>query len=246
MPLVNPRSTASARSRRASSLALVLLTCGFALNACASTITWNEEVVLHDGKTLIVKRSHTYDPKGPREIGQPAPLIEATLAFTVPGTDKEISWKSDHGRGYQDNLSLLLLDFQNDVPHIATTPTRCHAYNKWDRPNPPYVFFKYTDEWRRIPLDEFPTMFREANVLLRSVSNEHVKKEVLEAVDRVGFLPDTKIKALNRDSQKGHRTIAREPIKTPTTACEELIYYKGGWISPKGTFGREFMDRISK
>lgn len=63
---------------------------------------------------------------------------------------------------------------------------------------------------------------------------------------RIGYVPIGKIKKLNRDSEKVYRILAREPVKTATTVCEELIYYKGAWISPKGTFGRDFMDKISK
>ena len=225
---------------------LLITACGFALNACASTIAWNEEVVLHDGRTIIVKRTHTYDPKGPREIGQPAPLVESTLAFRFPGTKKEVTWKSDFGRAYQDSLALLMLDFSNGAPYIATEPAGCLAYNKWDRPNPPYVFFKYDDGWKRIPLEQFPAEFKQANVILSPGSNENKKREIQELSARFGFVPSENITKLNKYSQKHALTFVREPIKSPTTACEELIYYKGGWISPKGTFGREFMDRISK
>ncbi len=226
---------------------ILTLILGSTMNAHATnTVAWKEEVQFHNGKTLIVTRTHTYDPKGFREIGQGPPLVEATVTFTVPGTKKEVTWKSNYGRGYEDNLSLLLLDFSSGTPFVATHPARCHAYNKWGRPNPPYVFFKFDGEWKRIPLEQFPADFREANVMLRSTANEHVKKEIQETTDRVGFVPIEKIKKLNRDSEKEYRTIAREPIKTATTICEELVYYKGAWISPKGTFGRDFMDKISK
>ena len=233
-PASQPASS-SYRARRTWLWIPLLLAWGLTLNACASTFAWKEEVILHDGKTLIVKRTHTYDPKGPREIGQPPPLVEATLTFTVPGTEKEVSWKSDFGRGYQDNLGLLFLDFQKDVPYIATTPTRCHAYNKWGRPNPPYVFFKYTGEWTRIPLEEFPSVFREANVLLAPLSNESVKKQVQDAMNRFNVVPAAQIESLNRDSEREHRVLAREPIThgpgNTAASCGEMIYDgRGGWI----------------
>lgn len=148
--------------------AMSILMWGLTLNACATdTVKWKEEVLLHDGNKIIITRTNTYDPKGLREPFQPDPLKKSTLTFTVPGTKQTvIMWKSDFGRGYQDNLSLLLLDFLNGVPYIATHPKFCHGYNKWGRPNPPYVFFKYDGEWKRIPLEELPAGFKEANVIL--------------------------------------------------------------------------------
>src|SRR3990172_1609371 len=160
-----------------------ILTLGVTLSACAST-TWREEVLLHDGKKIIVTRTNTYDPKGLREPFQPDPLKESVLTFTVPGTKQTVMWKSDYGRGYQDNLHPLLLDFVTGVPYIATTSGFCHAYNKWGRPNPPYVFFKYDGEWKRIKLEEFPMEFKEANILLAPVSNDYVRKQILELTAR--------------------------------------------------------------
>jgi hypothetical protein len=222
-----------------------ILTLGVSLSACSST-TWREEVALHDGSKIIVTRTNTYDPSGLREPFQPDPLKESTLTFTVPGTKQKVTWRSDYGRGNHDNLSLLLLDFLNGTPYIATHPAFCHGYNKWERPNPPYVFFKHEEEWKRIPLEQFPTEFKEANILLAPISNESVKRQILDLNARDGYASHENIKKLNRDSEKEYRTIAREPIKTATTQCEELIFYKCGWISPKGNIGRDFMDKVCK
>ncbi len=194
-------------------------------------MSWKEEVLLHDGKKIIVTRTNTYDPQGLREPFQPDPLKESTLRFTVPGTKQTVTWKSDFGRGYQDNLSLLLLDFMDGVPYIATHPKFCHGYNKWKRPNPPYVFFKYDSEWKQIPLEQFPAEFKEANVVISPGPNEHVLKKIQEMTSNIGFVPIEKIKGLNRDSEKDYRIIAREPIKTAYTACEKIIYNgNGGWL----------------
>ena len=170
-----------------------ILTLGVTLSACAST-TWREEVLLHDGKKIIVTRTNTYDPKGLREPFQPDPLKEATLTFTVPGTKQTVTWKSDYGRGYQDNLDLLMLDFANDVPYIATTTGFCHAYNKWKRPNPPYVFFKYDSAWKQIPLDEFPTEFKQANVIISAYNDKKIK----EAEQKTGIVTVNGVKELNK------------------------------------------------
>lgn len=210
--------------------AVLVLILVLTMNAYATnTVTWKEEVALHDGKTLIVTRTHTYDPKGPREIGQGPPLVEATIMFTVPGTDRIVIWKSDFGRANQDSLVLLMLDMLNGTPYIVTEPGGCLAYNKWGRPNPPYVFFKYDREWKRIPLEQFPAEFKELNVVLAPDSNERKKKEIQNMTTRDGFVSVENIKKLNRDS--GDRTIVRTEVKTAkTVSCGKKVYVGDGWM----------------
>jgi hypothetical protein len=207
-----------------------ILTLGASLSACSS-ITWKEEVLLHDGKKIIVTRTNTYDPKGLRELGQPDPLKESTLTFTVPGTKQTVMWRSDYGRGYQDNLDLLMLDFLNGVPYIATTTGFCHAYNKWGRPNPPYVFFKYDGEWKRIPLTEFPADFKQANVVISAYKDKKIK----EVESSMGFVPASELNKLNKYSQKRYSTIIRTPLTSGpeniAAVCMKEIYTGNGWMS---------------
>jgi len=132
---------------------------------------WKEEVLLHDGQTIIVDRTEKDDPTGLAEPFKGPPRAEETIHFTIPGTKQWVEWKSDFGRDLQDNLTLLLLDFQQGTPYIATKPRFCHAYDKWGRPNPPYVFFKYDGKtWQRIKLEEFPAAFQNTNVLIGGYS----------------------------------------------------------------------------
>lgn len=49
----------------------------------------------------------------------------------------------------------------NGTPYIVAEPNLCRAYNKWGRPNPPYIFFRFDGkDWKRIPLSELPIEFR--------------------------------------------------------------------------------------
>ena len=75
------------------------LTLGMMMSACAQTgrsgaDSWKEEVVLHDGKRIIVERSQTY--KGRSEPGQSAPIGEHTIRFSLPGSSKPITWTSEY------------------------------------------------------------------------------------------------------------------------------------------------------
>ena len=75
----------------------LVLTLGVSMSAYASTtFTWKEEVLLHDGKKIIVERSDTYDSSMNHEIGQGAPLAEHKTTFVIPGTDRTVNWKSDN------------------------------------------------------------------------------------------------------------------------------------------------------
>src|SRR4030067_931887 len=57
--------------------------------------SWKEEVLLHDGSKIIVKRSQSYG--GRHEIGQPSPIKEHTISFTLPNSHKAITWTSAYG-----------------------------------------------------------------------------------------------------------------------------------------------------
>ncbi len=51
---------------------------------------WKEEVLLHDGSKIIVKRSQSYG--GRHEIWQSPPVKEHTISFTLPNSSKAITW----------------------------------------------------------------------------------------------------------------------------------------------------------
>jgi len=143
---------------------------------------WKEEVLLHDGQTIIVDRSrklggYRYPDSRNRSI------LEEKWNFPVPGTYKFVTWKINQElppKGY--SLSLLVLGFVQGAPYIATSPAGCISYNYWGRPNPPYVFFRYDGKtWQRIKLEEFPMELTETNVV---VGSPKPKKSNWSAVHR--------------------------------------------------------------
>jgi len=207
--------------------------------------SWKEEVLLHDGQKLIAERSQSYE--GQHEIWQPPPIKEHTITFTLTGSDRRITWTSEYGKDIgRTNFHLLALHLWDGTPYIVAEPNLCLSYNKWGRPNPPYVFFKYDGTaWQRIPLEAFPSEFTTINVALSIIG-----REVAELV-RQGVVSSEKIKEFNRHTvNPDHKTILREPVKQGAEGsavnCEEMIHYKCGWISPHGTFGRDFMDQTCK
>ena len=125
------------------------------MSACSNSTSWKEEVLWHDGKKIIVGRTTTRDSEGRREIGQHAPIIEQTLTFTPPGASQSITWKSDFGQTFQDNLDLLAIDIVDSKPYVVAYPGFCHAYNKWGRPNPPYVVFTRVRQFKALNFPVF-------------------------------------------------------------------------------------------
>lgn len=192
--------------------------------------SWQEEVLLHDGSKLIITRSQTYG--GRHEIGQPPPIKEHTVTFTLPGSGKSISWTSEYGEDLgRTNFHLLAVHVLNGTPYLVTEPNLCLSYNKWGRPNPPYVFFKYNGKaWQRILLEAFPTEFTATNVVLG------LSRQFVEAMVKQGVVPVEQIQKWNSQlDQPQYKTILREPMRD--TYCQELKGFKAPFPIPPPATG---------
>lgn len=214
----------------------LIVSVGSSVNAVAGLLgvggdTWKEEVLLHDGRKIVITRSQTYG--GRHEIGQRPPIKEHTISFTLPGSDQRITWTSEYGEDIgRTNFFLLAVHVLNGTPYIVAEPNLCLSYNKWGRPNPPYVLFKYDSrEWQRIPLEELPAEFTTINVAL-DIMGLGVKKLV-----SLRLVPSEKINELNEHVTRPEvKTILREPVANVGNQCGEMIYAgKGRWIG-KGWF----------
>lgn len=122
------------------------------------TLHWKEEVLLHDGQMVVVERSVTFG--GPHELGQPPSASRWTIEFTLPKSNSRlISFESEGG------APPMLLDFYNGIPYIVVVLSRGDAIYKYRCPNPPYLFFRYTNSnWENITLTEFPEILSVANI----------------------------------------------------------------------------------
>lgn len=192
--------------------------------------SWKEEALLHDGSKIIVKRSQSYG--GRHEIGQPPPIKEHTISFTLPNSNKTVTWTSEYGEDLgRSNFNLLAVHVLNNTPYVVASPNLCLSYNKWGRPNPPYVFFKYDGAaWQRIPLSEFPAEFTTINVAL------DIRGRQVEELTGMGFVPAEKIRELNAHTKiPEYKTILREAVPPgsygSSVNCDELIPFgKAGWL----------------
>lgn len=220
------------------SLLVAIMTLGATMNAFGflgfgNSASWKEEVLLHDGQKIIVERSQTRG--GRHEIGQEVPIAKHIISFSLPGTTRPITWESEFGmEPEKSNLTLLALDVVDNIPYLVTTPDGCISYNKWGRPNPPYVFFRYDGKtWQRIQMREVPIVIKEANVV---IGTQRMEQRLTEYSGPVTTDEIKKINAEAKSLDVRHlRTIIREPIKVPqTTECPDLNSPR--YTSPKAPF----------
>lgn len=207
--------------------AISLTILGGSMNACAMGGTsWKEEVLLHDGSTIIVER--TAKRHGRHEIGQRPPIGDQSLSFTMPGTNQRVVWKDEFSEDVNGaNFNLMLLDIVQGTAYLLATPAGCLSYNKWGRPNPPYVVFKYQgSEWQRIPLQALPGEIKQPNMLHASPD------DVAEKSAREGVVPAAVIREENEGyRQPDFKTIVREAVPNYGRSCGEMVYDgNGGWI----------------
>ncbi len=192
--------------------------------------SWKEEVLLHDGKKIIVERSQSY--VGRHEIGQSSPIKEQTVTFTVPNASTAIEFKSEYGEDIgRANFQLIALHVLHGTPYIVTVPNLCPSYIKWGRPNPPYVLFRYDSKaWQRIPLEELPEEFKNINLVVNSKG----KRKILTAQSIVTV---ELVKKLNGElEQPEFKTILRISIPDngiSLTSCPIPSGATGKLIAPE-------------
>lgn len=201
------------------------------VNACGflgfgDTASWKEEVLLHDGSRIIVERWQKHG--GRHSLGDKPSVQEYTLKFKLPYTNETIIWKDGPTEDIDyKNFDPRALHIKNNIPFLITSTHGCLAYNKWGRPNPPYVIFKYEgNEWKRIPLSELPIEFKDNNLVGDTINDE---KELVA----LGLVSAERVKEFNKDyTQKEYKTIVRTPIKKEgPEGCEELFYRgNGSWM----------------
>lgn len=188
--------------------------------------TWKEEVLLHDGQRLVVERSQTYG--GRHEVGQSVPAREHTISFKLPNSSSVITWTSEYGEGLgRTNFNLLALHIKLGTPYLIVEPNLCLSYNKWGRPNPPYLIFKWeASAWNRIDIAALPPEFTTINLI---VNNSRIR-EIQENSQATGYVPAAYVTVMNgRLSQPEYRSILREPMNYDQSCIPMVTNGKGLW-----------------
>lgn len=132
-------------------------------------LRWSEEVKQEDGSILLVKRKVWLG--GRYEIGQGGAIAKEELRFNMPGQKQEAFWHEGYDKKLGRTSQLpIALHIHNGTAFLVTTAHLCVAYNKWGRPNPPYIIWRTSDGkvWRRISLYELPNVIKSVNLLISS------------------------------------------------------------------------------
>lgn len=202
--------------------------------------SWKEEVLLHDGSKIVVERNMTRH--GRHEPGRKPPIGDQSIEFTVPGTNRTLTWHDEYSEDVGSaNFNPIALHILNGTPYIVNTAYGCTSYNKWGRPNPPYIIFKHDGKaWQRVQTAELPAEFKTINLVI-APSNEEKR------LNQLGTVPVMEIDKMNRrpvGSQ--YRTILREPMAAERIIemCDELELYRGHWIQRGSAAGRYVVDGI--
>lgn len=203
-------------------LGLILLL-GAIISACSTS--WREEVLLHDGSKVIVTR--TVERGGRHEIGQESPIKAQSLNFVLPSIDQRITWYDSYSEDVDGaNFLPMQLEISKDAAYVVAYPMGCQSYNKWGRPNPPYVVFKYQDkDWKRIPLQELPVEFNTPNLIFsepdkvaKRIPQSPVSAEMIKSI-YAGY------------RQPQYRSILRDALSNGN-GCSVPNTMKGGVVAP--------------
>ena len=205
----------------------LMLMVGLSMNACSGTKSWKEEVQLSDGKIIVVERLQTLG-KPPTLESREGKILDEAVSFLMPGTNQKITWAMSFRNDVPEpnGVNVIVLDIVNNTAYIAGYPAGCIAYNKWNRPNPPQILFKYENaQWKRISLKEFPTEITQANLIVGGPPAERIKS----------FYSVEQVNTENHDIEEGsYKTIQREPVNGYEQNCPMLVRIEGGWVEPSG------------
>lgn len=218
--------------RKALRMAIAIVALGACMNADAGLFgiggtSWKEEVLLHDGSKIIVERF--VERGGRHEIGQKGAYIKQSLTFILPATGDRVEWIDSFSEDIGSASFLpMLLDVMAGVPYLVAKPMGCLSYNKWGRPNPPYVIFKYREKgWGRVPLAELPAEINTPNLISSAPDME---------VERTGknFFSAEMIQAFTASYESDvSKTVLREAVTNAGRSCIKTDYYENaGWLSP--------------
>lgn len=201
--------------------------CAAGFLGIGDSTSWQEEVLLHDGSKIVVDRWQKRG--GPHTLGERPGILEYSLSFKHPVTKEIIKWKDGPTEDISyANFDPVALHIKDNIAYIITMTYGCKSFNKWGRPNPPYVIFKYEEnDWKHIQFSKLPSEFTNVNLIIDTINDE-------KYLASQSFMNAEKVKELNKSlTQEIYKIIVRTPFKQEGDGgCPEMIYDgHGGWNS---------------
>jgi hypothetical protein len=163
-------------------------------------------------------------------------VSEHVISFVQPGSGRQIRWRTEFGTEIEKgSLIPLALDIVGTSPYLIATPAGCIGYNKWDRPNPPYVSFRFDGQnWQRTPLKETPSQISEANLVIGALTLEKERRLTTYS----GPVPAEEIRKTNAEAKNPDamylRKFSQEPIAKGDGPWKCPDYRSPRYMSPKG------------
>jgi len=194
--------------------------------------TWQEEVLLHDGKKIVAERTTVRG--GRHEAGQKGDYVAQSMRFTLPGGSQHIEWEDTRINGIGNSSFLpMALDVVKGTPYIVANTMGCLAYNQWGRPNPPYVIFKFeANAWTRIPMEALPLEVKTPN-LVQSMP------DLMAAKEPKRFVTAQRIaQIVGEYRQAEYRSVLREPVNYDPSCIPMVTNGKGLWLA-EGRFKKK-------
>lgn len=171
------------------------------LAACATaggggSRSWTEQVILPDGRELIVERSHMLGNRFDRElsaINSPPGATAYVVSMPLPD-GRKVSWEAEHREMIPIAVAIV-----RDTAYVLASPFNCRSYAKLSRPVPPFIVFKHEEkQWIRTTIEQWPEEITEANLLI-GTDSQQASNEVTK-----GLVTAKTIKRLNEVMVERH------------------------------------------
>src|SRR5579864_2311971 len=134
-------------------LLIVITGCVMCLSACSffGYVTWQEEVMLNDGRVIVVEQKKHID----HGIGR-----EAWLTINLPEfSARPIVW--------HESLSPLIVNIDGGRLYVVGFPPSEVELKHYGSPRPPYVGFVWENgAWKQIPFEKIPERIYTTNMLI--------------------------------------------------------------------------------
>ncbi|MCP5277622.1 MAG: hypothetical protein H6935_04585 [Thiobacillus sp.] len=126
-----------------------------------TTLVWDEEVKLHDGRVILIKRREASGGGGfPVSGMNPRGLVQY-YEFCYP--EMGVYWKSKGGPRYQPEI----LDIVDGKVYVKVPISGSETCMFHDYPATNAIYFVWENGgWKKIPYEQFPKEIRRTNLLL--------------------------------------------------------------------------------
>jgi hypothetical protein len=197
--------------------------------ATSNTVTWREEVALHDGGSIVV----TWQVRlVPGELGQRPQGGRQRLTFTHRTTGQAVA-SEDQGK-VGSSLNPMILDVDAGRLFLVGLAASGADYDGFGCPMPPYIVFRYdAGAWIRVPLSELRPRFENANLLGFDAEDLiRQSKRFLTATQIAAWYAD-----LQRRADVAHYAFIDRRIRNPLGL---------GCIRPERVYGAASYERMTR